>query len=116
MPDWYLAQAGFGEQIQRYGETFLAQMISTLFWTFVVIWIVLLFVAVVITLSQQARVNEEMGSARELDEVLRKTHTGTLARRAGSLRRAGGPAAGHDVIEAGHDVIKAGSPTDHKAA
>jgi hypothetical protein len=88
MWDWYLGQAGFNEQIQRYGETFWPELVSTLFWTFLVIWAVLVLVAIVVTLSRQADVNEEQGSARGLDRVLREAHTGTLGPRTSVQRRA----------------------------
>lgn len=91
MWDWSLGQAGFGEQIQLYGETFWRQVGSTLLWTFVAIWIVLLFVAIVVTLSRQADVNEETGSTRQLDDLLKKTRTGALVPHTGSKRRIGPP-------------------------
>jgi hypothetical protein len=75
--DWYLGQAGFGEQIQRYGETFWPELVSTMFWTFLVLWAVLVLVAIVVTLSRHADVNEETGNARGIDRVLRQAHTGT---------------------------------------
>jgi hypothetical protein len=88
MWDWYLGQAGFSEQIQRYGETFWPELVSTLFWTFLVIWAVLVLVAIVVTLSQQADVNEEQGSARRLNRVLREAHTGAFGPRTSVQRRA----------------------------
>jgi hypothetical protein len=91
MTDWYLGQAGFGEQIQLYGETFWRQVGSTLLWAFIAIWAVLMFVAIIVTLSRQADVNEEMGSARRLDELLHETHTGSLRPRQGSNPRGSTP-------------------------
>jgi hypothetical protein len=91
MWDWYLGQAGFGEQIQRYGEMFWPELVSTLFWAFLVIWAVLVVAAIVVVFFRQADVNEEMGAARGLDELLRKTHTGSLVRRTAPPRRPGPP-------------------------
>jgi hypothetical protein len=88
MTDWYLGQAGFGEQLQLYGEMFWRQVGSALLWTFIVVWAVLVFVAIVVTLSRQADMNEEMESARGLDRLLQETHTGSLHPHPGSNRRA----------------------------
>jgi len=114
MLDSYLGQAGFGEQIQLYGDVFWRQLGSTLLWAFLVIWSVLVVVAIVVALFRRADVNEDMKSARELDEVLLARRT-NAARGAGGPA-AGGPAAGHVVIQAGDDAIKAGPATRHKAA
>jgi hypothetical protein len=55
MPDWYLGQAVFSEQIQLYGDTFWRQFGSTLLWTFLAVWVVLLVVAILlVTLSRRA--------------------------------------------------------------
>src|SRR5579859_4249860 len=106
MLDSWLGQAGFGEQIQLYGDAFWRQLGSTLLWAFLVIWGVLVVVAIVVALFRRADVNEDMRSAREFDGV-------RLARPTGSTRRAGRPAVpsatGHDEVRAaGNDVINAG--------
>jgi len=90
MTDWYLGQAGFGEQLQVSGELFWRQVGSALLWAFIVIWAVLMFVAILVTISRRADVNEQMGSARGLDKFLQQTRTGSLRPRPGSNRR-GGP-------------------------
>jgi hypothetical protein len=54
MSDWYLGQAGFGEQIGLYNESFWRQVGSAFVWASVVIWLVLIAVAIAITLSRQA--------------------------------------------------------------
>jgi len=76
MLDSWLGQAGFGEQIQLYGDTFWRQLGSTLLWTFLVIWGVLVVVAIVVALFRRADVNEDMKSARELDELFLARRTG----------------------------------------
>ena len=101
MWDWYLGQAGFSEQIQRYGEMFWPQMVSALFWAFLMVWMVFMVAAIVVTLSRQADVNREIAGAQG-------THTGTVAPGTASRHRAGGPAA--------NDVTAAGPSTSHKAA
>jgi hypothetical protein len=84
MWDWYLGQAGFSEQIQRYGEMFWPQMVSALFWAFLVIWMVFMVAAVVVTLSRQADVNREIASVE-------KRPADTPAPGTGSTHRAGAP-------------------------
>jgi uncharacterized protein (DUF58 family) len=84
MWDWYLGQAGFSEQIQRYGEMFWPQMVSALFWVFLMIWMVFMVAAIVVTLSRQADVNREIASAQGM-------HTGTVAPGTTSTHRAGAP-------------------------
>jgi len=95
MLDSYLGQAGFGEQIGLYNESFWRQVGSIFVWASVVIWFLLIIVAIVITLSRQAEVTEEMGAARRLGEVFRNTHTGPLRPRI--PRRRAGPPSEHKV-------------------
>jgi len=80
MLDSWLGQAGFGEQIQLYGDTFWRQLGSTLLWTFLVIWGVLVVVAIGVALFRRVDVTEDMRSARELDEVLLARRTGPPTR------------------------------------
>jgi hypothetical protein len=81
MSDWYLGQAGFGEQIGLYNESFWRQVGSALVWASVVIWLVLIAVAIVITLSRQAEATEEMDSDRRFFGFLRRTHAKPLGPR-----------------------------------
>lgn len=87
MMDWYLGQAGFGEQLERYGDAYWRQMGGTLLWAFIVIWVLLIFVAIVAALTRRADVNRRTGSRRTgseraFDRVLTATHTRALVRRA----------------------------------
>ena len=70
MLDSWLGQAGFGEQIQLYGDALWRQLGSTLLWTFLVVWGVLVVAVIVVALFRRADANEDAGSTRELDEVL----------------------------------------------
>lgn len=69
MWDWSLGQAGFGEQIQLYGETFWRQVGSVLFWLFVVILAVLMIVAIIGTVSRLTEVTEETGGPRLPEDI-----------------------------------------------
>jgi hypothetical protein len=86
MFDWYLGEAGFGEQLQRY-DAFWQQIGQALLWASILIFAVLMFVAVVVTLSRRAEMNKETGGARRLPKGPR--HTGAGGARAGSGGRAG---------------------------
>jgi hypothetical protein len=50
MLDSYLGQAGFGEQIQLYSESFWRQVGSAVFWPSIVLVAVLVFVALAVML------------------------------------------------------------------
>ncbi len=82
MMDWYLGQAGFGEQLQRYSDAYWRQMGGALLWAFIVIWSILVLVAILVALARRADVNEQAGSDRVFDRVLAATHTAPLVPRA----------------------------------
>ncbi len=87
MMDWYLGQAGFGEQLQRYGDAYWRQMGGALLWAFIVIWSILVLVAILVALARRADVNEQdvneqAGGDRVFDRMLAVTHTGPLVPRA----------------------------------
>lgn len=84
MFDWYLVEAGFGE---HYREAFWQQLGQTLLSASIAIFAVLMFVAVVVTLSRRAEKNKETGDARRLPKGPR--HTGAGGAYAGSGGRAG---------------------------
>jgi Mn2+/Fe2+ NRAMP family transporter len=88
--DWYLAQAGFREQLQLYSETFWRQAASVFVWASLVIWFLLIVVAIVITLSRQAEATEEQDSPRRWARIFGKTRTESLRPRT-SRRHAGTP-------------------------
>jgi hypothetical protein len=68
---WSLGQAGFGEQIQLYGDTFWRQVGITLLWASAVMLAVLAFVALVVTRSRRPDVIEGTGRRRLLKKLSR---------------------------------------------
>ena len=81
MTDWYLGQAGFGEQLERYGDAYWRQMGGTLLWVFIAIWALLVFIAIIVTLARHAEAREQAASERAFARTLAATHTGALVPR-----------------------------------
>lgn len=90
--DWYLGQAGFSEQLQRYSDAYWRQMGDTLLWVFIVIWSILVLVAIIVALARRADVDEQAGGGRAFDRVLAATHTGPLFPRVRTARPVQRPA------------------------
>ena len=76
MMDWYLGQAGFSEQLQRYSDAYWRQMGDVVLWTFIIIWSILVVVAIIVALARRAAVNEEAGGGRAFNRMLAATHPG----------------------------------------
>jgi hypothetical protein len=93
MWDWYLGQAGFGEQIEVYGESFWRQVGVTMLWTSVAILAVLMFVAAILVLTRRAAANKEMEQPSEVEEAPRKADTPAGATPADLAGRTGARAA-----------------------
>jgi len=73
MWDWSLGQAGFGEQIQLYTETFWQQVGSTVLWASAVIAVVLLFVALTVLLAGLPEGSQEVRREGRMEKLSGQT-------------------------------------------
>jgi hypothetical protein len=84
MWSWAIGQAGFGEQIQAYGDTFWRQVGSPLLWSLVALWTVLALVAIVLFVYAKRSGQRETVAAER---------PGAAARVAGAAKHGGAQAA-----------------------
>jgi hypothetical protein len=88
MWDWYLGQAGFGEQIQLYGDTFWRQLGTTLLWTFLAVWAVLMLAVIFVTLFRRAAASAETRDRTGIGKVPERVPTRALVPYTGPARHA----------------------------
>jgi len=68
MWDWSLGQAGFGEQIQVYGEMFWRQVATTVLCASAVFVVLLLLAALMVTLARRTETSRGMRLLRRVDK------------------------------------------------